>query len=220
MPPEIEKYKKTVAIVDDHVLFRQGFSGLLKELTPHEIIFEAGDGKELLDKLQARQPDLIFLDIEMPVIGGIDATILVKQKYPDVKIIIISMHSEEELIHYLLEKGANGFLSKSTDIEIVINAINKVCEFGYYLDYNILTPKDMANMEEIKKQIFFKADLSDREIEVVRLMCKQHTTREIAEILSISQRTIDTYREKIFNKTKSRNVAGVVFYALKHNLLY
>lgn len=220
MPPEFVKYKKTVAIVDDHVLFRQGFGGLLKELTPHEIIFEAGNGKELLEKLETKQPDIIFLDVEMPVIGGIDATILVREKYPDIRIIVISMHAEEELIHYLIEKGANGFLSKCSDIDMVINAINRVCEFGYYLDYQILTTGIKLKPAEIKKQVFFKPDLSDRETEVVRLLCKQHTTREIAEILCISQRTVDTYREKIFSKTQSRNLAGVVFYALKHNLLY
>lgn len=220
MATPILKHKKKIAIVDDHSLFRAGFSRLIQQITEHDIIFEAENGKELIEKLNYQKPDLIFLDLEMPIMNGIDAAVFIKTKFPEIKVIILSMHFEEELIDYLTEKGVNGFLTKNADLEIVLKALHSVCTIGYYKeDYNSNKVSIQDELSMIKtQQTFSRSNLSIREIEVIKLMCKQYTNREIANILCISPRTVDTYRENIFMKTKSKNIAGVVLYAIKHKI--
>lgn len=212
--------KKTLAIVDDHFLFRKGLISLLKEFKELSVIIEAKDGQDLVDKLKTKHPDVILLDIQMPVMDGIEAIIQVRKKYPDIKIIVLTMHSEEQMIFHLMEKGANGFLPKDTDIEIVVDAIYSVIEKGYYFNDKI-SKAMIKGVTENKKALLptHLSALSAREIDVVRLICKQKTIKEIAEELCLSPRTIDTYRENIFHKTGAKNIVGIAFYAIQYNLL-
>lgn len=213
------KFKKTIAVVDDEILFRKGFIALLSEYKHLEVTFEAENGKDLLEKLRVRQPDVIFLDVEMPVMNGIEATELIRKRYPQLKIIILTSYATKELMFTLIEKGANAFLSKNTDVKILIKAINQVLEKGFYFDYENQQAMAHGILELNKPKPSFKQPkLSSRELEVLKLICKEHTNREIADILCLSPRTVDTYRENIFEKTGSKNAVGVALYAVKNKL--
>lgn len=214
------KFKKIVAIVDDQFLFRKGFKALLNEYTNVEILFEAENGVQLLEKLRVQQPEIIFLDIDMPEMDGIEATERVKAKYPNIKIIILTSYYDETLALSLMEKGVNAFLSKNTHIDIILKAINSVMTEGYYFEF--LVSKVMAKGLAWSK--FRNSDkelpkLSKREVEVVKLICQQHTNNEIAKIMSLSPRTIDTYRENILIKTGAKNIVGIALFAFQHRLI-
>lgn len=212
--------KKTIALVDDHSLFRKGLLSLLNEDPNLNVIIEASNGKELLEALRQKQPDVVLLDLEMPVMDGAETAGLIRQKYPQIKIIILTMHNEEGLIINLLERGVNGFLPKDTDIEVVVDAVYSVIESGYFFNDRISRTlvKKLASAHKISP--FFKSSaLTDREIEVIQYICKELTNKQIADKLCLSPRTIDTYREKILEKTGAKNTAGIVMYAFKHNLI-
>jgi two-component system response regulator DegU len=205
-----------IAVADDHILFRQGISGLLNEQEGLKVIFEATNGQELLEILEKKIPDVILMDIQMPVMDGIKATKLVSVLYPEVKIIVITMHENEQMACHLLENGASGFLAKNTDIEIVIHAIFEVMKRGYYMSEEI----SQALLKARKKIIAFDDNkLSDREIEIVKLICKQQSNAEIAEELDLSPRTVETHKKNILKKTQSKNTAGIVLYAINNNLI-
>lgn len=214
------KSKKTIAVVDDHSVFREGLVSLLKEYDEFEVVFQASNGRDLLEGLKKVKPQIILLDIEMPVMDGIETTIQLKKKYPNIKIIILTMHNEEGLVFDLMGKGANGFVPKDKSVEFVVDAIYAVLEKGFY--YNDAVAKavidGVRNNQTIKKS-FYQSPLSGREIEIVKLICKQHTSREIAEILNLSNRTVEAHKYNILTKTKSTNTAGVVLYAIEHHLL-
>lgn len=214
------KSKKTIAVVDDHSVFREGLVSLLKEYEDFEVVLQASNGKELLKGIKKTKPDIILLDIEMPIMDGIETTIQLKKKHPSIKIIILTMHTEEGLVFDLMGKGANGFVPKDKSVEFVVDAIYAVLEKGFY--YNDAVAKavidGVRNNQTIKKS-FHQTSLSKREIEIVKLICKQHTSREIAEMLNLSYRTIEAHKYNILDKTKSTNTAGVVLYAIEHHLL-
>ncbi|MBN8693523.1 MAG: response regulator transcription factor [Bacteroidetes bacterium] len=214
------KFKKTIALVDDHFLFRKGIKALLQEYKHIDVLFEAENGKELIEKLKVRQPDVILLDIEMPEMNGMEATEIVREKYPHVKIIILTSYYEQELAFKLMEKGVNAFLSKNTKTEEIIKAINSVISEGYYFDYEVSVA--LAKGLSVTRKIIPDKNapkLSKRELEVVKLICNQHTNREIATIMCLSPRTIDTYRESIFQKTGAKNSVGVALFAFTHRLI-
>jgi len=210
----------TLALVDDHQLFRKGISALIDDFQHLKILFEACHGKDLMDKLKKARPDVILMDIDMPVMDGFVATIEVKRKYPNIKIIVLTMHHEMEMIYNLIQSGANGFLNKNESVENVIEAINTVSENGFFLNNTILKAIGAANFKiHSNNKPYIYQPLSARETEVVKLICQQLTIKEIACKLNISPRTVDTYRENIFIKTNSKNIAGVVIYAIKNNII-
>lgn len=212
--------KITIAVVDDQYLFRQGMISLLKEFDDLAVITEASNGKELLEKMKLKLPDIVLLDLEMPVMDGIETTIAIKHRYPKVKIIILTMHTDDEFIVHLLEKGASGFLPKDKDIEVVVDAIHSIMENGYYFDEHISKAmvKDLVKTKKVNPS-FTTKHLSEKEILIINLICGENTNKEIADKLGVSTRTIDSHRENILIKTGSKNTAGIVMYAVKHNLL-
>jgi DNA-binding NarL/FixJ family response regulator len=214
------KTKINVGVVDDQHLFRQGMVSLLKEFENINVMLEASHGKELLVQLHHKIPDVILLDLEMPVMDGIETTQVLKTKYPEIKIIILTMHNEEEMIVHLIEKGVHGFLPKNENIEIVIDAIYSVRESGYFFNEHVSQAmiKGLMSTKKIKPA-FNPVKLVDKEIEVVKLICKEYTNKQIAEILSLSNRTIDGYRERILKKIGAKNTVGIVMYAVKHGII-
>lgn len=214
--------KINIAIVDDQLLFRQGMISLLKEFKELNIVFEANNGEELMEKLKSKepQPRVILLDIEMPVMDGMATTAQLKQKYPDIKIIILTMHDEEQMIIHLVEAGAHGFLPKNEDIEHVVDAIYAVHENGYY--FNDKISRAMVNGLVSSKKIqpqFKSTELSKREIEILELICKEYTSIEIGDKMGLSARTIDNHRLNILKKIGARNTVGMVMYAVKKGLI-
>ncbi len=214
----------TIGVVDDQQLFKLGMIALLKEFPKFKITLEAEDGRDLLEKLKTPKykkniPEVLLLDIEMPNMNGIDATVALRKKYPSIKIIILTMYNEEEMIMHLIERGANGFLPKNSNISIVADAIVAVKENGYYFTEQV--SKVMVKGLVVSKRIkptFNKAKLTDRELEIITLICRELTNKEIGEILYLNNRTVDEYRRRILEKTGAKNTAGIVMYALKNNL--
>jgi DNA-binding NarL/FixJ family response regulator len=214
------KKKKTIALVDDHGLFLKGMTSLLKEYEEIEILFQAMDGRDLLTRLKVKQPQVVLLDIRMPELDGIEALGQIRRKYPNVKVIMLTQHNEDQMIYHLMEKGANGFLPKNADIDVVVDAIYAVIDKGYYFNERVSKALAKGASSNRKELLPFNVPaLSAREIEVVKLICKQLTVKEIAEILCLSPRTIETYKENIFQKTGAKNNVGIVFYALQYDLL-
>jgi DNA-binding NarL/FixJ family response regulator len=209
-----------LAVVDDQHLFRKGLISLIKEFEELDIVIEASNGNELIEKLKTKRPTVVLLDLEMPGMDGIETTEFLKRKYPEIKVLILTMHNEEEIILHLIEKGAHGFLLKDHPIETLVDAIYAVIENGYYFNDHIskVMVKGLLRTQKIKPS-FNEVRLSEREIEVIRLICKEYTNKEIAEKLFISVRTVDGHREKILQKTKAKNTVGIVMYAVKNNLL-
>ena len=214
------KIKKTIAIVDDHSLFRKGIMALLRDFEEIDVLFEAGDGNELLSLLKIKQPQVILLDISMPGLTGIEITTTLKQKHPSVKVIILSQYFDNQTIYKLMQKGANGFLPKDADIETIVDAIYMVTEKGNYFTEAVseALAKGAISSEKIKLP-FNSPALTNREIEVLRLICKEKTIKDIGTILHLSPRTIDTYIEKLYQKTGALKREGLVFYAVDHGLL-
>lgn len=212
--------KITLAIVDDHILVRNGFASLLKELDNIEVILEASNGLELLEQLVHKQPDIILLDIEMPIMNGVQTAELLKEKYPQIKVMILTMYKDDCHLLQLIERGAKGFLQKEISPEVLLFAIHEVHKNGYYFDKHIsaaLAKKIAGSGNSV--QTGHSEHLSDKEVEIIRLICEEYSNKEIAEKLFLSHRTIDTYREKIMQKIGAKNTAGVVMYAVRNDLI-
>jgi len=207
-------------LAEDHLLFRQGLTTLLKEYEEINVLFDASNGIELLDELKKSKPDVILLDIEMPIMNGKEALLKIKEKYPAIKVIMISSYYDDAYITEYLLLGAVGFLPKHCDIEKVIDAIFAVYEQGFYFDNNISKSllaklmKSKAVNPTLPNQI-----LSNREIEILKLTCLEKTSKEISEELFISQRTVEWHRKQIMIKTKAKNVVGLVMYAIKNKII-
>lgn len=206
--------KLKIFLVDDHSLFREGLKFLLSNCDFIEEIHEAENGQELLENISSKKPDIILMDIEMPVLNGIDTTKRVMEKYPDIKIIALSMYADEGFYTEMIEAGAKGFLLKNSSFENVQRAILEVNDGRNYFSPEILE-SIVKNLN--KKPVSPKSNvLSKREIEVLIHICQGLSNNEISEILFISKRTVDKHRENILLKTQSKNTAELVVYAIKN----
>ncbi|MDQ1771909.1 response regulator [Labilibaculum sp. A4] len=205
-----------LALVDDHDLFREGLSFLLNNQNSKPEIKEVSNGQELLDLLAKWQADIILMDIEMPVMNGIEASNEVMKKYPASKIIALSMHANENYYSEMIDAGAKAFLLKNSSFEEVQQAIEAVMEGRNYFSPEILE-SIIANLNRKKNQPS-KSDLTQREVEILYNICKGLSNQEIAEMLFISKRTVDKHRENILLKTQSKNTASLVIYAIKNHI--
>lgn len=206
----------SVFLVDDHKLFREGLRMLLNQNPFVSKVYEASDGHEFLMQLDAAAPDLVFMDINMPVMNGIEATTKAIAKHPNLKIIALSMFAEEEYYTNMIDAGACGFMLKNSGIEDVEECIRSVVSGHNYFSHEILSGI-VKNLSR-KKKPTRKSELSEREEEVLYSICQGHSNQEIAEKLNLSKRTIDKHRENLLLKTGSRNTAGLVMYAIRHGL--
>lgn len=213
-----------VAIADDQVLFRKGMVSIINAFKNIQVIIEAENGKDLLNTIEEAviRPDVILLDLSMPELNGVETTKILQQKYSSIKIIILSIHSEERFVTHLMELGVNGYLFKNVEPIEVEKAIRAVVEKDFYFNETFL--RAMQNRISGKKRRFLIQDdipstLTQRELDVLDLICKQHTTQEIADKLFISVRTVDGHRNNLLEKTGMRNTAGLVVFSIKNNLL-
>ncbi len=217
----MENKSINVAIADDHNLFRKGIISLLEENRLVKNIYEAANGAELLRLLNnpATFPDIVLLDIEMPVMDGMEAQKQIKKQFPGLKVIILTMRDDEQFILYMISEGVNGYLLKDADPEELEKAIEKVMVNDFYF------PDSMAKL--LFRKIGKKRpedpglpEFTERELEVLELICREHTAAEIAEKLSISPRTAEGHRSNLLEKSGSKNIAGLVVFALKNNLVF
>lgn len=210
------KTKIKIAIAEDHDLFREGMLALLEQERGLEVCFDVGNGQALLNKLSTENVDVVLLDLDMPILSGQEALRVINSNYPTIKVIIVSMYYVDDFIIQTLSLGARGFIPKSASIETVIDAIYSVHEQGYYFEdrvsrtllYEIATNKDLI-------PTFHTKSLSNRETEVVRLICQEKTNKEIADLLCLSVRTVESHRKSIMKKTNSKNLAGIIIFAIK-----
>ncbi len=207
--------KNNIIVVDDHALFRSGLITLLSDLDEVENIYEAPNGKVFLQMINENDIDLALMDISMPEMGGVEATVKSIQMQPEIKIIALSMFSEEEYYFKMINAGVKGFLIKDSTIDEVHEAIRVVGKGGNYFSQEILY-KLIKKGTEFQK---VEESLSDRESEILEQICQGFSNQEIADQLFLSKRTVDKHRANILEKTNCRNTACLVVYAIKWSLV-
>lgn len=209
-----------LALADDQNLFRKGMAMLLREINGMEVTLECANGKDLLKAIAVVPVDIVLLDLEMPVMDGVETMKRMRTDHPDVKVLVLSMHSEEKFIVHLMELGANGYLLKTAEATEVENAIRSVAESGYYFSDMVSQVMLQGLVKKDKVRPYFNVidPLSEREIEVLKLICAEKTTPEIAERLFLSPRTVEGHRNNILLKTGARNVAGLVVFAMTNGI--
>lgn len=213
--------KIQIAVVDDHSLFRKGMISILQQVNDFEVVMEATNGQEFLDKLPTQAIDVVLMDLQMPVLDGIKTTEIVRAKYPETKVLILSMHDEDQFVLHLMEIGANGYLLKDTDPEEVEKAIRKVYETDiYFSDFvsKIMLRKMNRKTQQENKIFNYKTDLSERELQVLKYICEGLTTAEIGDIVALSPRTVEGHRLRMMEKLGLKNTAGLVAFAIRNNL--
>lgn len=212
-----------VLIADDHVLYRAGVKTALSSKNDVKVIAEADNGMHLLNMLKTIQPDVILLDIQMPVMDGITALPEIKKNWPNIKVIMLTMLEDHSMITKLMELGANSYLSKTSDIEVIYEAIKTCFEQEYF--FNALTNKALLtnlkqrNLVTPQKLVQQEAHLNDKEMLILKLMCQEKSTKEIADMVDLSPRTVEAIRDKLKVKTGAKSTAGLIMYAVKHNIL-
>lgn len=207
-----------ILLVDDHTLFRNGLKMLLDTLPGYEVTGEASNGKEFLEMIRKSQYDIVFLDIEMPEINGIDAAKRAIEFNHDLKIITLSMYGDEEYYDQMIDAGAKGFLLKNTNLQEVKTAIDTVMNGGNYFSQELMQSL-LRNYKVTKEQKSPESELSEREIEILLLISEGLSNQEIGDRLFISKRTVEKHRANILDKTKCKNTAGLVMYAIKNQLI-
>lgn len=207
----------SVYLVDDHSLFREGLKLLLSNLDYIDNIFEAENGQQFIDGLAKNHVDIAMLDIEMPVMNGIQAAQQAKQIAPEIKIIALSMYSDENYYLSMIEAGACGFLLKNSNFQEVEKAIIDVYNDKSYISIEILN--NILKQPQKTSLINVNEELTEREDEILLLICKGLTNNEIADRLGLSKRTVDKHRENLLMKTQSKNTANLVIYAIKNGYL-
>lgn len=213
-----------IAIADDELLFRQGLRAILSKQQDIEILFGASDGKDLIDQLNKcdKKPEIIITDLKMPEMDGIEATKIIRDTYPDIKVIALTSYFTKPFIVNMIAIGAVAYLAKNSTPKLMVKTIREVHAKGFYYDEKVFQfIKDAAGkrLSSLSSKNFSESALSKREQEVLELICQQATTNEIAEKLFISPRTVEVHRNNLLVKTEMKNVAGLVIYAVQHNLV-
>jgi two-component system, NarL family, response regulator DegU len=219
--------KIRIAVVDDHTLFRRGMATILEQVEDFEVVMDAVNGRDFLDKLAKTPVDVVLLDLQMPELDGIKTTQILQKDYPDLKIIILSMHDEDQFVLHLMEIGASGYLLKDTDSDEVEKAIRKVMEAEHYFSEFVsrvmlrrMTRKGVKENDKEKPKLFnFKTDLSEREVQVLKHICEGLTTTEIGDLVALSPRTVEGHRLRMMEKLGLKNTAGLVAFAIKNQIV-
>lgn len=209
--------KIKLIIVDDHQLVREGFKSLLADMDFVELIGEASDGKQAIQLLRnGLRPQIILMDVEMPIMGGLETTEIISKEYFGIKVIMLSMVNNKDIIQNSIEKGAKGYLFKNASMSELSEAIRKVAEGGHYFSEEVTLTllNKSTNLEDLELR-----KLSPREIEILKLVAGGYSSTEIGQQLFISPRTVDTHRNNIIQKLQVNGVAGLVRFAIKAKLV-
>jgi DNA-binding NarL/FixJ family response regulator len=214
--------KIKVVVADDHTLVRKGLCAILEGESEIEVVGEAEDGREAIRKVEQLEPDVVLLDITMPILNGLEATRQLKKRFPKLKILILTMHDNEEYVFETLRAGASGYLVKRSAPNELISAIKAVYREGSFLspaiskrvidEYVRVGPKKVKADEEFGK-------LTEREREILQLIAEGRANREIAELLHISIKTVESHRSHIMEKLNLRNIAELTQYAIRKGLI-
>jgi two-component system, NarL family, response regulator DegU len=205
--------KINVCIADDHRLVRQGIATLLSNFDRIGEIYEAEHGKAALEVVREMRPHVVLLDLQMPGMSGLDVCKIIVRDHPDIRVLILSMNDEPEMVELLIRYGAHGFLSKGADGEEVMRAVYDVHDYGRYTNDLVFDALRWGSRGAVRPEAHL---LTQRELEVLRLICAELTMREIGQRLNISEKTVQNHRASIATKLGVHNTAGMVKYAVQH----
>jgi DNA-binding NarL/FixJ family response regulator len=211
--------KIKIAVVDDHQLFRRGLISLVKSLDENiNVIFEAENGQDLIQKLKAEpEPDLILLDISMPVMNGFETAQYLQKNHPNIKILVLSMNEDEVSLVKMLNYGVKGFVGKDIEPEELLLAISKILHGGYY--YSDHLTEHLINSLQPHQKNKIVETLTDRELEFLKLACSEKTYKEIAEEMYVSPKTVEGYRDSIYSKLNLKSRVGMCLFAIKTGIV-
>lgn len=210
-----------VAIADDHKIFRKGVILSLRPFTNIKFVQEAGNGDELLEQLPVTSPDVVLMDLRMPLKDGIETTKVLSKQYPNIHVIVLSMYEDERFVYHMMENGAHGYLLKNAEPQEIRKAIMDVHEKGYYLNNfvnRILLKRSHARQKAVPS-IQNEITLTEKEKDVLQFICMEFTAQEIAQKMEISPRTVEAIKDRLMERFGSKNTAGLVFFAVKNNLV-
>jgi DNA-binding NarL/FixJ family response regulator len=210
-----------VAIADDHKIFRKGVILSLRPFTNIKFVLEADNGDQLLEGVPSSEPDVVLMDLRMPGEDGIEATKVLSKQYPNIHVIVLSMYEDDRFVSHMMENGASGYLLKNAEPQEIRRAIMDVHEKGYYLNNfvnRILLKKSHAKQKAIPS-LNSEITLTDREKDVLKFICMEFTAQEIAQKMDISPRTVEAIKDRLMERFGSKNTAGLVFFAVKNNLV-
>jgi DNA-binding NarL/FixJ family response regulator len=210
-----------LAIADDHKIFRNGLKATLEDYPDFNLMAEASNGRELIGLLSDHTPDVVLMDIKMPEMDGMQTTAYINQNHKSVKVLALSMHNEDKYIVDMMRAGASGYLLKNAEPEEIIEAILTVHNKGFYFNEHLSVTliKQLVgpgHSDAIGQQ---HVELNDREIEVLKLVCQEYSNQEIADRIFLSVRTVEGYRARLFEKTGSKNLVGLVIFAIKRGII-
>jgi DNA-binding NarL/FixJ family response regulator len=211
-----------IALVDDQQLFREGIASIIELQPEFELLLEAENGHDFMQALERAEvlPDIALIDLEMPVMDGVELNSQIQRLYPQIKVIILSMYTKERLMARMIHDGASGYLAKNCNKQELILAIQSTYKTGFYMNMQVLKAMQHTSLQPhaIKNDNGIIIEISRREREVLQYICQEHTNGEIAEKLFINIRTVDGHRNNLLTKTGCRNTAGLVLFAIKHGI--
>ena len=207
--------KIKVVLVDDHILLRNGLRGLIDSFNNCTVLYEANNGKDFINKLKAEQiPDIVLMDINMPEMDGYETTLWVKNNHPEIKVLALSMYDNENAIIRMLRAGVKGYILKDCDPPELEYAINSIMTSGFYYTENVT-----GKLVSIVSKKDSDDELNEREITFLKLVCSELTYKEIADKMYKGVRTIDGYRDALFEKLNVKTRIGLVLYAIKNGIV-
>lgn len=210
-----------IVIADDYKIYRDGLKVGLSADENLEVIAEADNGEELLKALESFAPDVIIMDLKMPIMDGMEATKAVRKKYPSIKVLVVTMYEDDKFIIHMMENGANGYLLKNAEPDEIRKSIYAVHENGYYFNdvVNKALLKKLVLKNNLKPSFNQNVELTERELEVLKLICEEKTATEIAKEIFLSPRSVEGIRQRLIEKVGVRNTAGLVMFAVKNNMV-
>lgn len=212
-----------IAIADDHKIFRDGIKMALIPKTDLNMIWEAEDGKDLLHKMTIRKPDLLLMDIRMPEIDGINAIEILRKEYDGLKIIVLSMYDDQQMISKMMELGANAYLTKTTDPEEIYEAIITCMNEDFYFNQLVNQAIMGKLMQKNNMRQYYGHNIpvsfSEKELKILQLLGEDKTTDEISKIVFLSPRTIETIRQNMKSKVGARTIGGLIMYGMRHKMI-
>jgi DNA-binding NarL/FixJ family response regulator len=210
-----------IALVDDHILIRNALATLINSFDDCHVLHESGDGTELVDRLKGgSKPDIILLDLNMPQMDGYDTAFFLREKYPDIKVMMLTMYDSELILIRLLQAGVKGFLKKDIHPQELKFALQSVMDAGYY--YSTRTAGKLANLfrgEKKDANRLQQSVLTDQEVEFLKLACSDMTYKEVAQMMGLTPRTVDVLRDTLFIKLDVKSRVGLAMVALKNGVV-